>query len=541
MTAVFNKNYNLDVESGGILPVVSLSQYDDGLNSFTLRLFANNQAVVLPAGVTAVIVGKNAAGFAYALPVEINSNRTAVIVTTAAAMTAVKGMGLAEVVFTDASGNKCGSTNISIRVEASPEDGAIEGEADYSVFYQAISAAVVAQDAAQRADDAAEAAESTVAAAVSAWLSEHVDPDTGYVIDDSLTIPGAAADAKATGEQIAELKSAIENMDTGLSQTEKNLMLTLFRAIPFTDDVHEAFNSLDSIWKGQTPTSFSITKSLTGCSIDNQTSTVSAGEAFIATITVNTGYDLESITVTMGGTDISASVVSNNAISIPAVSGNVVITAVATKANYTPVEYIVQSADGAYIDTGYYPKLTDVVECEFSLATINWSYIFSANLQDKIAYKFVTRGDGVAGRTSLSRRVGTWSAGGASDANFKAQLNVVYKFVETSPGVAKIYDSSDTVVASIVDQGAGSIVSEGAKLFLFVQASSNNYVANTAKANLIQLRDFKIKNNLGNVIHHYIPVKDGNDVACLYDTIDKQYLYDGSGNNNFSAGNEVTA
>ena len=339
--------------------------------------------------------------------------------------------------------------------------------------------------------------------------------------------------------EYSELKSAIGS--TGLSQMEKNLIMTLFRAIPFTGDVHEAFNSLDSIWKGQTPTSFSITKSLTGCSIDNQTSTVSAGEEFIATITENTGYDLDSITVTMGGTNISASAVSNNVISIHSVNGNVVITAVATKANYTPVEYIVQSADGAYIDTGYYPKLTDTVECEFSLGVIDWSYIFSANRMTNIVYKFVTRGDNTAGRTTLTRRAGAFNANATADANFKAQLNTVYKFVETAPGVASLYDSSDAIVASLSDENTSSLVSEDAKIFLFIQASSNGVIESTSKTGLIQLRDFKIKNNLGNVIHHYIPVKDENDVACMYDTIDKQYLYDGSGNNNFSAGNEVMA
>lgn len=40
---------------------------------------------------------------------------------------------------------------------------------------------------------------------VSSWLSEHVDPDTGYVIDDTLTIADAAADAKATGDAIAAI------------------------------------------------------------------------------------------------------------------------------------------------------------------------------------------------------------------------------------------------------------------------------------------------------------------------------------------------
>ncbi len=40
------------------------------------------------------------------------------------------------------------------------------------------------------------------AAEVGDWLAAHVDPDTGYVIDNSLTVSLAAADAKAAGDRI---------------------------------------------------------------------------------------------------------------------------------------------------------------------------------------------------------------------------------------------------------------------------------------------------------------------------------------------------
>lgn len=49
-----------------------------------------------------------------------------------------------------------------------------------------------------------------IASAVSDWLGENVDPDTGYVIDDSLTIADAAADAKKVGDELTDLKSAFE-------------------------------------------------------------------------------------------------------------------------------------------------------------------------------------------------------------------------------------------------------------------------------------------------------------------------------------------
>lgn len=45
----------------------------------------------------------------------------------------------------------------------------------------------------------AEMIEQEMPTIVTSWLDDHVDPETGYVIDDSLTIAGAAADAKKVG------------------------------------------------------------------------------------------------------------------------------------------------------------------------------------------------------------------------------------------------------------------------------------------------------------------------------------------------------
>lgn len=52
-----------------------------------------------------------------------------------------------------------------------------------------------------------------IAEAVADWLDDHVDPETGYVIDNSLSVEGAAADAKAAGDEIADLKSAINDIE----------------------------------------------------------------------------------------------------------------------------------------------------------------------------------------------------------------------------------------------------------------------------------------------------------------------------------------
>ena len=72
-----------------------------------------------------------------------------------------------------------------------------------------ISAVVANQLPAEVADQLPAVVATETAGQAAAWLAEHVDPDTGYVIDDSLTVSGAAADAKATGDEVYPLKDFI--------------------------------------------------------------------------------------------------------------------------------------------------------------------------------------------------------------------------------------------------------------------------------------------------------------------------------------------
>ena len=54
---------------------------------------------------------------------------------------------------------------------------------------------------------------------VTAWLNAHVDPDSPYVVDDTLTIQGAAADAKAVGDVVADMNTRFDKFDIPVSVT----------------------------------------------------------------------------------------------------------------------------------------------------------------------------------------------------------------------------------------------------------------------------------------------------------------------------------
>ena len=79
------------------------------------------------------------------------------------------------------------------------------------------------------------------------------------------------------------------------------------------------------------PTTYTVTNNLTNCSTNNSNASVNSGEAYMSTITANKGYTLNSVTVTMGGNDITGSVYSDGVITISSVTGNIVITANATQ------------------------------------------------------------------------------------------------------------------------------------------------------------------------------------------------------------------
>ena len=79
---------------------------------------------------------------------------------------------------------------------------------------------------------------------------------------------------------------------------------------------------------------YTITRNLTNCASSNTANTIAEGAAYTTTLSpTGTFKKLGAITVTMGGTDISASAVSGNAITIAKATGNIVITCAAEITN----------------------------------------------------------------------------------------------------------------------------------------------------------------------------------------------------------------
>lgn len=70
-------------------------------------------------------------------------------------------------------------------------------------------------------------------------------------VDTTLTVSGAAADAKVVGDKLAVLDAQVGAIQPGLTQTEKSALLTLLGAAAYgSDDMAATYASLKALWEG---------------------------------------------------------------------------------------------------------------------------------------------------------------------------------------------------------------------------------------------------------------------------------------------------
>lgn len=104
----------------------------------------------------------------------------------------------------------------------------------------------------------------------------------------------------------------------------------------------------------------SINANLTGVTLSNAQTSIEDGESYTATVTPNSGYTIDSVTVTMGGTDITSTAYSNGVITIASVTGNVSITATASKPRVNVLPTALDTDGTSVYPTVSHPSLTTV-------------------------------------------------------------------------------------------------------------------------------------------------------------------------------------
>ena len=224
------RTFDLIINAGTSSPLIINANQNDSGEIWEFNLYQEDGTKVIPAA--GEIVGLKSDGHAIVNAGTVNESGQ-VVITETAQITAAVGANVFEIVFDSVHG----TANFILYVEKSPvDDDADFSESDISAINQAIAMAIdsatvqaiqnsLAQESATRATQDAQLAgdiseEAATRAAADAVLRQAIDDaaivpaGSTVVVDNTLSIAGAAADAKKTGDEISDLNQAMSDIET---------------------------------------------------------------------------------------------------------------------------------------------------------------------------------------------------------------------------------------------------------------------------------------------------------------------------------------
>ena len=200
---MISREFNLYLHAGHSIPlVINCNQYDRG-EQWLFTLFNADGTQYMPSSGAIVGIKSDNLGIINSGTVDSQGR---VVINETQQMTAAVGKAVFELLIDD---QTHGTANFIVLVEPKPGDNADLSESDYSLFQQAI--------------DGTSA--TAIAEGVADWMDENLTPTTP-VVDASLTVQGAAADAKKTGDEINDLKGQVEQAGMTAYVDNSTLYLT---------------------------------------------------------------------------------------------------------------------------------------------------------------------------------------------------------------------------------------------------------------------------------------------------------------------------
>lgn len=300
-------------------------------------------------------------------------------------------------------------------------------------------------------------------------------------------------------------------------------------------------------------TMYSITNTFTNVSTDNPSTSVEENGGYSANLTPTSGYLLESVTVTMGGVDITSSAYANGVVTISSVTGNVAIIAIASEPQSEEVVLLKSiTGDGAsYIDTEFIMDSFDY-RYEFDIQTNESSdfnkdypkgyFFFGADMYNVgTAYHSVL--GYLSGKTQLSFDVnGSNSKGGSWNiATFFADQ---IGYCVCKNGFAQVYTDAEHTTAPNWNSATTGASDDESKLPIIpLYLFTVNYNSGTNGGNVSQrgyntpkkmtLYNFRVYQDSTNTLaHEFLPARQGAKIG-MYDTVTQKF-HENKGGGTFS-------
>lgn len=288
---MLNRTIPICIEPGGVPEIIYISQFDVGLQTFVFVPYTNNGTLTIPSGASATLEGTKPDGYAFVHNCTYNTSNGQITYTVQDQLAAVAGRVWSKLVIRDTSGNILGFRAIVWIVDyAGVKDGAVVSDSDLSALeefvkeFGSINAYKAALDGAMAAVGGPLTA-STVAQMTdktkvyvytgsqsgytsghwyywngSAWTDGGVYQATAVETDKNLTVADMAADGKATGDAITELKNDLDDVESKFNRVPELFNSNNEADLNFADDngnvilklangeiITKNFNSADSL------------------------------------------------------------------------------------------------------------------------------------------------------------------------------------------------------------------------------------------------------------------------------------------------------
>ena len=269
-------------------------------------------------------------------------------------------------------------------------------------------------------------------------------------------------DSASEGTRKFDLGSALSGgSGSGLTDAEKSLILTLFNQAAYTEnDAGTAYNQLSNLWSG-----YSITWSGSGFTHSNNSSSITGGSTFTSTVSASSGFTITGVVATMGGNTVQGAW-QNGTVTIPNVTGNIVITV-------TTVQATVSSISALYTQSG-------TVYDTDSLDSLKSDLVVTATYVDQSTYtvpsaEYTLSGTLTAGTSTITVSYGGKTTTFTVTVTHQDSRTKLYDWDFTTGLVDSVQGTTAELSENVTRDSAGVHIPEGKNIVKLANVTLNQY------------------------------------------------------------------
>lgn len=349
---------------------------------------------------------------------------------------------------------------------------------------------------------------------------------------------------------VSDLKSANDDFAIKMFNLASSVE-NVFKNVVFKSANTESFDYLSNLVQQLKPEGMvSVKYNLTNCTINTSVAYVMKGSTFTATISPDKNTEFQSLTVNMGGVDVTGTVVTDKTINISNVTGDIIITAVSkqisTDDGYEFLNYVYSSGNGdAYIDTDWImTDLGEKIVVGVQLSETNPTNIAAAFLGVNADSAFSSiysaielgqRSDKIIGK-GISIGWGTYQPQDGFTARHQEDLKSNIHYVSLTNGEQKLWEDEDmsALYTGALAVNTRTYTMDESKIppfpiWLFrsniQDVAYNSSTKKTYRSPGVKISCFKVYDGDGILTVNMRAAKRSNDgVVGFYDTVRKRFF-----------------